>query len=181
MIEKHRATNYARALSKYALKNNLLDKIEKDLISVKEVIWNNLSVRSYFIYPALQQDEKESFLTKICLALDLDRAIKNIISLLIEKDLFSLLPILIDKYVVLSQEEKKQGYVLAKTAYPLTATEKESILSITRAILKRDVILEEKNAPDLLAGLQILCVSQGIKIECSLKAKLDKLREDLIR
>ncbi len=181
MIEKQRITNYARALCRYALKRNLLDKIKKDLTSIKEVIWNDLSVRSYFIYPAIEQKEKENFLTEICRGLEVDYAVKKSIFLLIEKGLFSLVPALVDKYNSLSQEEKEQGHVIAKTPYPLTSEEKDAFCDLAKSLLNKEIILEEKRDPQLLAGFQMLCVNQGIKIECSLKAKLDKLREELAR
>ena len=181
MIKERLVLRYARALAIYAHQEGVLDKIKQDYVKLKELLWDSKETRAYFLFPGIDKQEKKELLLKIKDCLKLEESFFRFMTLILEEERFNIFQDLYYKFLDIYQDYNKRIYVRVTSAFSLTNTEEQRIYDTLKAIFKKDLVIDKELDKNLLAGIDIFLLSEGLKINLSLRSRLDKLKEEVLR
>lgn len=168
---------YAAALFQLAKEKNIVDEIEQDLQTVREVFVAVKDLEKVLQSPALAKEKKKKLITEAFSGLS--PYVINTLQLLIDKRRFDYVLPIIDRYIELSYEMKGIAPVTIESVRPLTWEEKEALSAVfAKRINKQSLKIDNKVNPDLLGGIKI---HLGNRIyDGSLRGKLDRLKRELV-
>ena len=172
---------YSQALSGYAYEKELLDKIKQDFQKTKELIWDNKEARLYFLFPQIEKEEKKQLLTELKTHLELDKGFFRFLNLLIEENRFSIFSGIYENFLSDYQSYKEKLFVKISSAFSLSDSEEKNIAQTLKTMFKKELVIEKKVDNNLLGGVEIFLVNEDLKINLSVKGKLDDLKEELLQ
>jgi len=168
---------YAKALFELAKEKAILDNVEKDLNRIQRVIDVSEKFQMMLVSPVIGADEKRRVLDNL-FRKQLHPITFHFLNLLIDKKRENLLPIIINQFMKLLDEDR--GILRGKliTAYKFTKTQMRLLKEKLDKITKKNVVLEQVVDPGLLGGFIVRL--EDTVIDTSLKNQLVKIRESLI-
>src|SRR5690349_322957 len=103
---------------------------------------------------------------------------KNLLRLLSEYDRLKLAPLLVEQYEALRAEHERRVDVEIVSAAPVDAAQQKALVDAIRKKLDRDVKVEWKTDPSLIAGAQIR--AGDTVIDGSISGELARMRQALV-
>ena len=173
-------SKYAKALSVYAYETGALDKVLKSYQDTKALLWDKIDIRAYFLFPGIDKREKLDILAKCKEHLDLEQGFFRFICLLLEEDRFNLFLAVYEKFRGFYEEYNKKVHVKITSAYPLSVEEEKDISAVLEKMLKRRLVIEKAVDKTLLGGMDIFLVNEDLKINLSLKSRLERLKKEVL-
>lgn len=170
-------TRYGVALFGFVQDNNSLDKVQQEILVLKQVANENPKMINYLADPVLNLDEKKQFLNKI--TANFSEEIQKFLNLLLEYNRFDDLLLIIDKFLDLYNESKGFATGQAITAVRL---DDRQLAELEKTYANKyhynELKLENKVDPEIIGGVILKVADQYI--DGSIKTKLNKIRAQLI-
>lgn len=171
------AKRYAVALFQIAKEQNLLDQIEEELRTVKEVFTNDTDLLGFLTHPKLTSDAKRDIISNAFSGLS--TSVQNTLKLMIERHRSDMIAPMADEFVELANEEKSVADATVYTVRPLTEAEVEAVsTSFAKKIGKKTLRITNITDSNLLGGIKLQI---GNRIyDGSISGKLDRLSKQLL-
>ena len=168
-------SEYAKAIYELALEEKKVD-LFWDYFIVVDKTNDNPDFRKIMASPTIDNKEKKEIVKKVYHALD--DTFLNFLYVLIDHNRFNLCDEIGHEYRKLVRLEKNIMFIDVLSAKELTEKQKAKVVK-TLTAKYNDKTLQFKYIvkPDLLGGIQI--ISNGVSIDMSLKASLDRIKEEL--
>ncbi len=167
------ARPYAKAAFDYAKGEGLVDSW-LNYLTVSAGVASLDEVSQYFLSP----DKSNDFLVDLLVGTDADDGYKNLITLMANNNRLALLPDIVNVYKYISEQDAK---LLSADVYTSEELNQQQLNDITNALSNRigkTVNLRQHIDVSLLSGARI--VAGDLVIDGSLKAKLEKLKTELL-
>jgi len=148
VIRKH-----AKALFEIAKEGRVTDDLFRGLKELEKIL--DEEIMEFLSSPAVQFEDKVSFLKNLQERLGLHPFITNTLLILIEKNKGRYIPALLSYYTHLYMEEKGYVVVEVKTARELSDLEEEILKKRIAEWAGRDVFLKKEVQPELIGGIII--------------------------
>ena len=167
---------YAAALFQLAVEKNVIDDIEDDLRTVRDVFLSVPELKKALLSPAITKEKKKEWLRTAFASLS--PYVVNTLQLLIDKRRIDLVIPVIDSYIELAFERKGIAPVTVETVRPLKPEEQEALSSVFAKRINKEMLkIDNKINPDLLGGIRIQYKNRIY--DGSLQGKLERLRREL--
>jgi len=178
MSEFRVASRYAKSLIDLAREQNALDAIHADMLQVIEVIKSNSQLQAVLKNPIIKLDKKENILNGI-FGKSAHPALLAFFNLLIEKGRAGVLFATAKEFIVEFNQEKGIIEASVLSAAPLSAEQKEQIISLVKEEYGSQVILSNEIDPELIGGF-ILTIGDK-QIDASIAGKLKRLEQHFLK
>jgi F-type H+-transporting ATPase subunit delta len=168
---------YARAFFELALEENLLDRVEKDLLDLYRYLQESDEFRNLLASPLIHATRKRKILEDL-FGKQFNGKTLDFLRLLLDKNREALLLDMIEYFQHLLDE--KNGIIRGQlqTAYPLNERQLDLLNKQLNRITGKTVVITERVDKELLGGFIVRM--QDTVIDSSLKNQLFKLRENLL-
>jgi F-type H+-transporting ATPase subunit delta len=173
-------SKYAKALASYADEAGTLDKILKNYQDAKAFLWDRVDVRAYLLFPGIGKEEKRQLFSQCKEYLGLQEGFLKFLLLLLEEGRFILFAAIYESFANLYEVYNKKVHVKITSVYPLTEEQEKDITKSLKEILQRKLVIEKAIDPRLLGGVDIFLVNEDLKINLSLKSRLDRLKSQVL-
>ena len=168
-------SEYAKAIYELALEEKKVDLFWDSFIVVDKTN-DDPDFRKIMASPTIDNKEKKEIVKKVYHALD--DTFLNFLYVLIDHNRFNLCDEIGHEYRKLVRLEKNIMFIDVLSAKELTEKQKAKVVnSLTAKYSDKTLQFKYIVKPDLLGGIQI--ISNGVSIDMSLKASLDRIKEEL--
>ena len=155
MVQTSVAKRYAQALYELATSEGLEGQLGEQL-SQLEALWQDIPELPRFLaHPLVGTEEKEAFLRE-ALADSFHPYILNLLCLLVRKKRVPLLPEIWREFLKSAEEQGRLVYVLLRAARPVPEEELARLRKRLQEVLGRRVAMVVEEAPELLAGAELV-------------------------
>jgi F-type H+-transporting ATPase subunit delta len=165
---------YATALFSLGKEENTLDRFEKDLGLISELIVSNSEFRRLIDSPIYKRFEQERAIVEVSQKLKLSKNVENILSLLASKRRLQVLTELIKDFKSLIKNERGEVVAEVVAVRDLNKSQKLELEKSLKATTGKKVNLSIKIDKNILGGLIIKVGSK--MIDSSVRSKLLKLQ-----
>lgn len=178
-MKDHRASQrYARALFELAEMGGSLDRVQKELDEVSELIEKYHEISNLLMNTTIAREEKEDFLDKI-LPEKTSSLVVNFIKVLIKKRRFKELPFITEDFHRLYEKKKGIQRVRVESSVSLDDVLQSKLRYALEKKMKCEIVLEPVVNPDILGGLVL--DFQGTQIDGSFRTALQELKQKLLQ
>lgn len=118
---------YGEALFSLALEEGRMESLLEEVKAVKQVLTDNPELAKLIQHPGIPENEKEEILQNIWGG-RISREVTGLMLLLLKKEHYGQLPLVLDYFIKRVQEEEKIGIAYVKTARPLSEEQKQRIV-----------------------------------------------------
>ena len=168
-------SEYAKAIYELALEEKKVD-LFWDYFIVIDKTNDDPDFRKIMASPTIDNKEKKEIVKKVYHALD--DTFLNFLYVLIDHNRFNLCDEIGHEYRKLVRLEKNIMFIDVLSAKELTEKQKAKVVNtLTDKYSDKTLQFKYIVKPDLLGGIQI--ISNGVSIDMSLKASLDRIKEEL--
>jgi ATP synthase F1 delta subunit len=171
---------YAQSLAESVYRSNILEKVKEDFQKVKEFLWDKKEIRAFFLSLRIDREEKKKIIYDFKNYFGIEEVFYNFLLLLLEENKWAFFLEIYEKFLKIYKDYQQKISVKIKSAYPLEEKELERIKDILKKVFKKELIIEEEIDSSLLAGIQIF-TQEGEKIDLSIKGKLERLKEAILK
>lgn len=178
MGEKGRVIKYIVALSQYAQTKEILESVEKSFRKFKEMVWDVKESRAFFFSPGIGKEEKKQLLKEMQEVLQMEMGFFRLLIFLVEENAFNLFGEIYEKFLIKGHDLGKKLIVKIKTRNTLSPQDRDLIMAALKKKMKKELILEDVIGVDSVTGGEIFIVSEGVKLDFSLRTNLYSLGED---
>jgi len=177
MIGSIVAKRYALALFQIANEKQLLDQMELELRTVREVTLNNDDFKALLKTPKISMENKKQMIKTIFAGLSED--VQNTIIILMERHREEEIAAVADHFIALANEAKGTADAIVYSARELTSEEAASIsTTFAASIGKKSLQMNNIVDKSLIGGVKIQI---GNRIyDGSVRGKLDRLERKLL-
>ncbi|KAL6444698.1 hypothetical protein ACFW04_002046 [Cataglyphis niger] len=171
---------YAMALYSAASKQNVLDAVEKDLITFQGLLKTDTKLVDFVKNPSIKRRDKVEAFKAIGSKINLNPATANLLTLLAENGRLPKINQIINLYKIIMSANRGEVVCEVITAKPLDADTKGKLESALKGFLKKGqtILLTTKIDPTIIGGM---VVSIGDKyVDMSVASKIKKYT-DLIQ
>lgn len=171
------AKRYAVALFQIAQEQNLLDQLEEDLRTVKEVFTKDRVLLDFLVHPKVTSSAKRKMITDAFSGLS--SFVQNTLQLMVDRHRSEEIALMTDEFVELANEAKSVADAIVYSVRPLTATEQKAISSTFAAkIGKRNLRITNITDSNVLGGIKLHI---GNRIyDGTVSGKLERLSKQLL-
>lgn len=172
------AKRYASALFEIAKEQQLLDQLEAELRTIKQVFAENGEFLSLLNHPKLAVAKKKALLKEVFA--DVSVPLQNTLMLLLDRHRLDIVTELADEFVALANEARGVAEATVYSVRPLTEDEKQALSEVfAKKIGKATLRLENIIDPSLIGGVKLRI---GNRIyDGSVSGKLERLQRQLTR
>lgn len=171
------AKRYAVALFQIAKEQNLLDQIEEELRTVKEVFTNDKNLLSFLEHPKVTRDVKRK--TIVNAFSSLSTFVQNTLQLMVDRHRIDAIAAMVDEFIELANDEKSVADAKVYSVRPLTEAETAAVSTAFAAkIGKRTLRITNITDSNLLGGIK-LRIGNTI-YDGTVSGKLDRLSKQLL-
>ena len=168
-------SEYAKAIYELALEEKKVD-LFWDYFIVIDKTNDDPDFRKIMASPTIDNKEKKEIVKKVYHALD--DTFLNFLYVLIDHNRFNLCDEIGHEYRKLVRLEKNIMFIDVLNEKELTEKQKTKVVNtLTAKYSEKTLQFKYIVKPDLLGGIQI--ISNGVSIDMSLKASLDRIKEEL--
>lgn len=168
------AGRYATALFDLAVEEKALERIERDLATLRAALDESADLARLVRAPVFSRDEQTRAMRAVLGKLDTSPLATRFVLLLAQKRRLFALADVIRAFETLLARHRGEVSARVKTARPLGDPEIAELKRILKDKLGRDAKLALSVEPELLGGIVVQVGSR--MIDSSLRAKLDALR-----
>lgn len=171
------AKRYAVALFQIAKEQNLLDQIEEELRTVKEVFTNDNDLLSFLQHPKVTRDAKRT--TIVNAFSSLSKSVQNTLQLMVDRHRIEAIAPMVDEFIELANEEKSVADAKVYSVRPLTEAETTAISTAFAAKVGKNTLrITNITDSNLLGGIK-LRIGNTI-YDGTVSGKLDRLSKQLL-
>ncbi|MFH1226755.1 MAG: ATP synthase F1 subunit delta [Planctomycetota bacterium] len=175
MLNANIAKRYASALIRIAQKKNIVEKTNEELLLASKV-YQTSSLPRVLLNPLISEQEKKSLLEQMFKGKISTDAMEFLETLVIKKR-FDLLPDISEIYGLLSDEAQNIIRVKVTSAFPLSASEENTLLIKLNRITQKKIVLKSELNKSLLGGLLIQL--GDTVLDGSVKGRLRYMKEHM--
>ena len=179
MADRNVARRYAQAFIDLAQESDSLDKLGTELTSILTAVQtDDGKLFAALSNPVFKKDERQAVLDQLLKTASPDPLTTNLLSLLIERNRFALLPTITDLYGEMADTLGGRVRVLVQTAEPLQGAMEAEVRATLEQVTGKQVILETEIVPALIGGM---IARVGSKVyDASIRTRLEQLKLNLI-
>jgi len=166
---------YARALYQIAEERNQVQRFSEDLALVRQLMEQE-ELSEFFLHPSARREDKKEKVDKF-LAPIIDRMVRNLLCLLIDRGRESILPNLQEEFDLIADEAAGVARAELETVCDLSDDEVTRLRRQLEEITGKTLNIYQRLNPDILGGIRVRVGST--MIDGSVAAKLKALREQL--
>lgn len=167
------AQRYARALFELAQDNGKLADVNRDFAAFSEMVRENGDLASMIASPAFGRESKRDALVAIADAAGFTPIMKNFLGVMAENGRARELPSAQRAFDLLYASQRGIKRAVARTAKPMSASQRERLEGILAKAVGGDVELTEEVDESLIGGIQLRVGST--LVDASIAAKLDRM------
>jgi F-type H+-transporting ATPase subunit delta len=171
------ANRYATAFIGLAETHNLLDKLDFDLVLVKETLKENAELKDFLEHPLIQANDKKEVIDSI-FQKHVSFYTLNLIKLLIDKNRIFVLSRIADHYRELLNKKRNISTAQIITAVEIDEYTRNRIREKLENMFNQTINIETLTDKEIIAGM-IVRVGDKI-IDGSIKTKLENMKKQLI-
>ncbi|MDX9719787.1 MAG: ATP synthase F1 subunit delta [Myxococcota bacterium] len=172
------AQRYATALLDIAAELQKIDSIGKELSDFCGLFRGSLELSTVLANPALPMSERKRAQDALLARLGYHPMLSNFLRLLVDRGRIRLLPRIDEAYRRACDRRAGRVRGVLRSAAPLSAQHFERLSKALSRRLGREVILEQRLDPELLAGFHVQV--EGLMFDGSLRGQLGRLEEQLL-
>ncbi len=176
MMDLRAAHRYSKALYELAEKQGQLDKIDDQLIAVRQLIEKHAEISNLVSNSTISSAEKEDFIGKI-VPQDTLPLLVNFLKVLLKKKRFRELPLIQEAYHKLYERKRRVEEVTVISAVPLSGENASKLQGLLEKKFNYNVRLISKLNPKLIGGM--ILRFGGHEINASYRSRLDALQQIL--
>ncbi|XP_037088236.1 ATP synthase subunit O, mitochondrial-like [Pollicipes pollicipes] len=168
---------YASALYSAASKSKSLDKVEKDLIEVQDLLKTDTMFRNFVLNPTLQKEAKRQAMEMVATKKKTADSTKNLLLLMAENGRLNKLDSVATSFRTLMAAHRGEVVCEVTTAKPLDAAGQKEVEATLKAFLKKGEVLKysTKVDPAIVGGM---VVTVGDKyVDMSIASRIKKYTE----
>ena len=169
---------YSRALFEVSKEAGNLEKIEKEIISLKSLLINSLEFKNFLQNPTQSKDNQNKAVKLLVEKLDFSKELKNFMLLLIEKRRIFFTAKIIDSFLKLCSQKRGEVNASLISSKELSHTELENISKDLSSSMGATIKFDYKIDRDLIGGLKLQLGS--FMVDTSIKNKLKKYEQKML-
>lgn len=166
------ASRYAKSLLGIAIEQKQLEEVHNDMQMIDKVCKDNNELTLLLKSPIVNTDKKESILTEI-FGKKISKISNTFIAIILNKRRESILPAIVEAFILTYKEYKNITTATVTTAIALTDAQKKAVVKLLNAQGKENVELNEVVNNEIIGGM-ILRVGDK-QVDESIKRKLTNL------
>lgn len=166
-------TRYAGALIDLAEQNKAVDKIQKNLSALENMISDSDDLAEVITSPLVSKEKQASAIDALATKAKLEKLTKNFLSVLVENRRLNALPGIITVFNKMIAAKSGQVEVSVETAAKLTAGQAKDVKQKIEKALGATIIVEEKVTPEIMGG--VIVTIGSYMIDDSVRRKLERL------
>ena len=170
--------SYAIALYELSRENSEINKVEKDIKSLGELLSESLNFKEMILSPVVAKEDKKNVMFAIADQNKFSKIFKKFLGFLANKNRLFFLDKIIESFLNLVSQNKGELKAKIVSSKKLSIKEQEKIKSELSENFKSELNINYEYDPDLIAGLVIQIGS--VMIDTSIKTKLKKLEKNMI-
>ena len=169
---------YAKSLVEYMLSNDLSsDEAIRNLENIKAILDSSKELYNAMLNPIISATDKESVIDSV-FEKDCIEVVRNFLKILVEKNRFNLIFIIIEEFKKLLNKMNNIAQVDITSAIELKEERKEEIQNKLNEILSKKIDIEYKVDDSIIAGL-IFKIEDDV-LDTSFRRKIEDLKKELI-
>jgi F-type H+-transporting ATPase subunit delta len=172
------AEKYAVALLQVAQEQKTVDAIATEIQNIQKTVESHADLKATLEHPRVKAQEKLESL-KRSLGKKLSTTMENFLLLLIMKKRIKHLKAVADHYERLCYELKGKAIARVLTALPLSAAQKDSLMSKLSQMFGMTVELKEEVKPNLIGGVMVYLGDQ--RMDGSVLGQLERMKQRLLK
>ena len=178
-LEKYKilAERYTKALWQIAEERNEVEKFDKELSSVCELLSQNQDIETFFVNPVIKKGDKKEILQK-SFAGKIDDEIYNFLNLLVDKGRMFLLSDVQKLFEQKIAEKRNILNVEVQTVIALDEDMKEKLTGKLQKITGKNINIINNIEPSIIGG--VILRFGGNVIDGSVQTQLKRIQKQLI-
>lgn len=172
------AQRYGQGLYEVALENQTVREKKEQVESLLSVLEGNKEVEELLRAVKVTKKEKKEFIENVFKE-SLDKEVISLIKLLIDKGRIYYLKDVLKEYLLLADEELGIVHATVHSARKLKDDDIERIKEALRIKTNKEVIIENKVDPELIAGIKVTLGNNVTDI--TMKNKIEKMKQTLLK
>ena len=168
------AKRYAKATFDLAEAENLSDAVLKDLTALKKMVNDNDDLNRLISSPTYTSTDQISVMNEIFKKQDISILVKNLVSVLVRNRRVNLLISIVDAYDFIMKSHSGEIVAEVITAIELEDDQKQEIISNLKKMTGKEIQIQSKIEPEIIAGIKVKIGSQ--MIDASVSTKLNNLK-----
>jgi F-type H+-transporting ATPase subunit delta len=169
------ARRYAKALFDLAMEKGAVETVEKDLLSIKELIDKSQDLRNAISSPVFSRDALTKAMEALLTKLGVGKIAYNFGLLLSQRRRLSLLPVIVGVFEERLREHRGELEAEVVSAVELTSAQEKEVVAALSASLNKTIRINRKVNPAIRGGLVIRMGS--LMLDNSVESKLERLRQ----
>lgn len=171
------AKRYAVALFQIAKEQNLLDQIEEELRTVKEVFTSDNNLLSFLEHPKVTKDAKRTMILNAFSGLS--TSVQNSLQLMVDRHRSDVISPMVDEFIELANDAKSVADAKVYSVRPLTEAETAAVsTAFAKKIGKSTLRITNITDSSLLGGIK-LRIGNTI-YDGTVSGKLERLSKQLL-
>ncbi len=168
------AKRYAKATFDLAEAENLSEAVLKDLTILKKIIIDNAELNRLISSPTFTSTDQLNVMNEIFKKQDISVLVKNLVNVLIRNRRINLLVSVINAYDLIMKSNSGEIIAEVITAAELKDDQKLEIVSNLKKMTGKEIQIQSKVQPEIIAGIKVKIGSQ--MIDASVSTKLNNLK-----
>ncbi len=160
-------------------KNGKYNEYLKEIETILALLEKEERLKKALLLPILEMDKRKDILGDVMRAIGISMPTSNMLSMLLERNRMTYLPLLKEVYRELVDEKEGRMRGTLWTAFPLDAPAKARIESVLKERTKKDVVLNVVEDKSLIGGVKLDV--KGTIIDGSVKRQLNTLKENILK
>ena len=175
MKEIKLASRYAKALFDFAIEQNVLEQVKKDMDLVVSVCKQNRDFKLMLQSPIIFADKKEAIITEI-FGKQIQKISFHFLLIITRKNRESLTDGIAEQFIEQYKEFKNITTAELATAVPLDKEVKENIITLLKNQTQGEIELIEKIKEDLIGGFVLSY--NDFQYDSSIKKQIKELKKE---
>lgn len=176
MLKGAVAGRYAEALYEIAVAGEIVDRVEKELKAVVELLEQNQELKKILYHPRITAEEKKNVL-KALLGEKVHDVTINFLCLVVDRQRENYLQGMVDVFSDIADKGRNISHVEVTSAIKLNDGDRKRLVEMLGAVTGKDVRADFFEDPSLIGGI-VLRIGDKL-IDGSIKTRLQSLNEHL--
>lgn len=177
MVELVVAQRYGTALFQLALEENQIDKMEKDIILLKDTFANEKDLMGLISNPQIPISERKKIIEEVFSG-NVSKDLLGLIDLTIQKKREDILPQIFEDFLSRVYEYKGILIVSVTVFNPLTKEQEKALINKLEKATKKTIQLEQKIDKSLIGGM-VIRIGDRI-LNNSIKGMIENMSKNLL-